>query len=364
MNFSSRLLSWYAQNGRQLPWRGKVNPYNVWISEIILQQTRIEQGIGYYYRFIDAFPDVRTLAEAPLDKVLRLWQGLGYYSRARNLHQAAGDIVNNLNGVLPDSYAGWLKIKGVGSYTAAAIASIAFKEPVPALDGNACRVFSRIFALKEVMDTGKGKKAFRELALEVMDEQNPGDFNQAVMDFGALVCKPVSPLCRECLFNRECLAFLQKKVQHFPVRKKKPAQRDRYFHYFYFYYPDQNKQTVFFIYKRTGNDIWKNLYELPLLETPDPLLPNDLTSLDWWKKFFPDGKGYTFTHAPVFFRHLLTHQKIHANFYAVRVNPSKTNTFEKAFEKTNREAFDALPKSGLTLRYLKTAGKAGKTGQI
>ncbi len=362
MNFSNRLLSWYAQNGRKLPWREQVNPYHIWISEIILQQTRIEQGIDYYYRFIKAFPDVQSLAEAPLDEVLRLWQGLGYYSRARNLHYAAQHIVSVQGGLLPGSYTHWLEVKGVGNYTAAAIASIAYKEPVAALDGNAYRVFSRIFAVKEVIDTAKGKKAFLELAREILDEQNPGDFNQAVMDFGALVCKPVNPLCHECLFNRECLAFLQKKVHEFPLRKKKTSIRERYFHYFYFYYPEKDRQPVFFIYKRIGNDIWKNLYELPLLETSQPLSSVELTSTDWWKRFFPDGQGYTFTHAPVFFRHLLTHQKIHANFYAVQLNPSKTNTFEKVFRKINLEAFDALPKSGLTLRYLKLIRKACKTG--
>jgi A/G-specific adenine glycosylase len=265
MHFSQRLLWWYHQNGRPLPWRETKDPYAIWISEIILQQTRVDQGLGYYLRFMEAYPDVHSLARAPLDELLRLWQGLGYYSRARNLHQAALQLVEEHGGKLPQSFQGWLQVKGVGPYTAAAIASIAFNEAVPALDGNVFRVLARLFAIEHGFETAAEKAAFRSLAQDLMDAEHSGDFNQAMMDFGALVCKPAAPDCASCPFNRECLALARDKVTQFPVRKKKAAPRLRYFNYFLFFLKGEK---TFPVQQRGSGDIWEKLYELPLIGNP------------------------------------------------------------------------------------------------
>ncbi len=320
---------------------------------MILQQTRIDQGVAYFLRFMDSFPDVRTLAAATEGEVLRQWQGLGYYSRARNLHQAAREMVCQGGGLLPGSYGEWLAVKGVGPYTAAAIASMAFQEPVVAIDGNGYRVLSRIFALGENIDSARGKRAFHELASALLDPQNPGDFNQALMDFGSLMCKPVGPLCVQCLFNRECLAFLKGSVGSYPVRKPKMESRARYFHYFLFFVTDPSR---FFIQKRTGNDIWKNLYELPLLETGGPLQGEDLLSLSWWKTLFPEPGDFVFTNAPVYLKHQLTHQTIHANFYRVRVSSEKSGELARVFTPSDEHAFEGLAKPRLIELFMNRPG--------
>lgn len=352
MHFSSRLLQWYGQHGRSLPWRLTNNAYVVWITEVILQQTRVDQGMEYYFRFMEAFPDVAALASAPEDKVLRLWQGLGYYSRARNLHQAARQILEQRNGKLPETYKEWLQVRGVGPYTAAAIASIAFNEVVPALDGNVYRVIARLFAIDEKIDTGKGKKVFEEVAAELIDQKNPGDFNQAMMDFGATVCKPAAPPCNDCIFNRECLALLHDKVEKYPVRKPKKTVRTRHFNYFYFFIEDKNDLRLFFVIKRITNDIWKNLFELPLVETNDELNAEAIQDLPEWKDWFPDNKGFVLTGTPLQFRHQLTHQTINAKFFSVKISPEKAHNFNSDFLKVDHAKFESMPKSRLTLLFL------------
>lgn len=351
MSFSTRLLEWYAAEGRNLPWRETLDPYVVWVTEIILQQTRIDQGIDYYFRFLEAFPDVLTLAAAPEDQVLRLWQGLGYYSRARNLHRAAREIVEERDGQLPGSYAEWLKIPGVGPYTAAAIASIAFGEPVPALDGNVYRVLARVFGIDESTEKGPGKKVFLEVASGLIDQEDPGAFNQAMMDFGATVCKPSAPACHDCIFNRECLALLQDAVDKYPVKKAPKTIRNRYFNYFYFFFEDHEGHQRFLVRQRDGKDIWKNLYELPLIETAEEAGPEKIIETPQWKNWFPGENVLTWSGQPLSFRHVLTHQLIHAKFYSVRLTPEKASTFTEAFFLVDEKAFDQLPKSRLTLLF-------------
>jgi A/G-specific adenine glycosylase len=347
MHFSLRLLSWFLRHRRILPWRDTNDPYAIWISEVLLQQTRIDQGIVYYQRFLGAFPDVSALAAAPEEKVLRLWQGLGYYSRARNLHQAARYIMAERGGCLPESHRDWLGIRGVGPYTAAAIASIAYGEAVAALDGNGYRVLSRIFAIRESIDTSAGRKAFQELAEELIDRKNPGDFNQALMDFGSLVCKPARPLCTECIFQRECLAFNHRSVDTFPVRKPKKTTRTRYFYYFLFY-----REEDFFIQQRKGDDIWKNLFELPLIETPEPLPGDQFLDHPMWQELFPAGSGFIFTHSPVSYRHLLTHQVIQATFFRVEINADAAGHIKKYFIQSDGKHFDSLAKPRLIEKFM------------
>ena len=258
--FAHILTNWYEENKRDLPWRHTRNPYLIWISEIILQQTRVAQGYDYYMRFVRHFPDVFSLAEAEEDEVLRLWQGLGYYSRARNLHVAAKSMAEA--GGFPTTYEGVLALKGVGEYTAAAICSFAYDMPYAVVDGNVYRVLSRWLGIDTPIDTTKGKKLFAEAASELMDKHRPALYNQAVMEFGALQCIPSSPDCSTCPLAESCAALQQNRVEALPVKAHKTKVTDRFFHYIYV-----RMGAYTFINKRTGNDIWKNLYQLPLIET-------------------------------------------------------------------------------------------------
>ena len=263
MNFSKKLQNWYRQNKRPLPWREFKNPYQVWLSEIIMQQTRIEQGLPYYYKFVTNFPTVFDLAQAEEETVLKLWQGLGYYSRARNLHHTAKTIVDKYNGVFPETHQELIKLKGIGDYTASAIASICFNEPQAVVDGNVYRVLSRVFGVKTPIDSSEGQKEFKELAQTLIDKKNPGEHNQALMEFGSLYCKPSKPDCLSCIFSDNCLAYAKNEVEILPVKVGKTKIKNRYFHYLAVVSEDD--KTL--LNKRLGNGIWKNLYELPLIET-------------------------------------------------------------------------------------------------
>jgi A/G-specific adenine glycosylase len=258
---SGKLIKWYKQNARDLPWRKSSDPYKIWLSEIILQQTRVAQGLPYYEKFVAAFPTVFHLAKAPEQKVLKLWQGLGYYSRARNLHHAAKEVVKNYKGVFPNEFNELKKLKGVGDYTAAAIASFCFNKPHAVVDGNVYRVLSRLFAIETPVDSTEGKKQFAELANELIDKKNPGTYNQAIMEFGARYCVPSNPNCDACIFNDICLSGRAKKASSFPVKASKTKIRTRHFEYFFL---THKKNT--FIQKRTEKDIWQNLFQLPMLE--------------------------------------------------------------------------------------------------
>jgi A/G-specific adenine glycosylase len=311
--FTTYLLNWYAEHKRDLPWRGETDPYRVWISEIILQQTRIAQGWSYYLRFIERFPDITTLAEASQDEVLKYWQGLGYYSRARNLHAAAQYILHQHNAVFPSLYADIIRIKGVGEYTAAAIASICFRLPLPALDGNALRVLSRVFAVTTPVESTKGRKEIRIIAEELIDKENPGTFNQAMMDFGSIECTSGNPACPACCLNTICIAFKEQKQHLFPVKRQKTTLKERFFDYFFL-----QKNDVTFLRKRAQKDIWQGLYEFPLIESPEQMTENEilhhprlqemLAGCQWRiEKITPPSK------------HQLTHQLIRYRFFVVRI---------------------------------------------
>ena len=263
MKFSKVLIRWYLENKRDLPWRKTDNPYLIWLSEIMLQQTRVAQGTPYFLSFTTNFPTVFDLANANEEQILKLWQGLGYYSRARNLHKTAQFVAKELSGKFPDNYNDLLKLKGVGEYTAAAIASFSFNEVVPVVDGNVFRVLSRYFDVETDIASASAKKEFAALAFELIPKDNPALFNQAIMEFGALQCVPKSPNCSVCIFNSSCAALQKKKVDKLPVKSKKLKVRNRFFNYLVA--SDENENTI--IQKRTAKGIWHNLYEFPLIET-------------------------------------------------------------------------------------------------
>lgn len=266
-DFTRNLLDWNHQsNARQMPWKGESDPYKIWLSEIILQQTRVDQGLAYYERFIRAFPSIRDLAMAPDEDVFKLWEGLGYYSRCRNLLATARWISFENEGQFPSTYEEILKLKGVGPYTAAAIASFAFKEPRAVLDGNVYRVLARYFGITTPTDTGPGKKLYTQLAQALLDQSQPGVYNQAIMDFGALICKPQAPLCEQCVQKADCEAFRLGVVADLPVKSKAITKRTRYFYYFLL-----NWKGNFYVRQRTEKDIWQHLHEWVLLETELPL---------------------------------------------------------------------------------------------
>jgi len=313
--FAKLLLHWNnTQNDRHMPWKGEKNPYFIWLSEIILQQTRVEQGLPYFLSFKQKYPTVKHLAEAKEDEVMKLWQGLGYYSRARNLHETAKNICDNLGGAFPNHFDGLIKLKGVGDYTASAIASFAFGEKKAVVDGNVIRVLARVFGIDVASDTTEGKKKFASLAQELIDDKEPGPYNQAIMDFGAVVCSPQNPLCDACPFQKMCLAYQQNRIDDLPARKKKIKVLSRYFNYLVI----KSKDEIF-IHKRTGNDIWKNLYELPLLETTQPLKKNIKSAISEFLGT-KDFEISTYSEGPV---QLLTHRKIHAQFIEIEVQNFK-----------------------------------------
>lgn len=315
--FSKSIIKWYQQHKRDLPWRNISDPYRIWLSEIILQQTRVEQGLPYYEKFVKNFPTVKHLAAAPADKVMKLWQGLGYYSRARNLHEAAKEIVKNYKGKFPDEHAEVIKLKGIGEYTAAAILSFAFEKPFPVVDGNVYRLLSRYFGIDTPIDSGKAKKEFYVLAQSLIEGHAPGIFNQAIMEFGAIQCKPVNPDCSICPLVESCFAFRNKKISELPVKAKAAKVRNRYFHYLV-----MRQNETLYLKKRTGSDIWKNLYDFPLIETAKPMNPKKLTQSKEWKSHFKGIKMKTGTMSAAY-KHLLSHQTIHARFYEIELKDSK-----------------------------------------
>lgn len=316
MNFSEVIIAWYKKNKRDLPWRNTQDPYFIWLSEIILQQTRVDQGMSYYLKFTKEFPTIKKLATAPEEKVMKLWQGLGYYSRARNLHATAKHISTELKGNFPNTHDEILKLKGIGPYTAAAISSIAFNEVRAVVDGNVFRVLARVFGISTPIDSTEGKKEFYELANELISKKHPALFNQSIMEFGATFCKPGIPDCPNCIFNGICIAYKKRAVDQFPVKEKKTKVRNRYFNYVVL----KHKNTLV-IKKRTGKDIWENLYDFPLIETSKELKEVDLLKTLAWKNLLPK-KNYTITSVSKTYKHVLSHQNIYARFWEVQ---TKTN---------------------------------------
>jgi A/G-specific adenine glycosylase len=308
-DFTRKLLKWNRQsNTRAMPWKGEKDPYKIWLSEIILQQTRVEQGLAYYERFVKTFPTVQQLAKASQKKVFKLWEGLGYYSRCKNLIATANFISKEKKGVFPDDYETILSLKGIGPYTAAAIASFAFNLPYAVLDGNVFRVLSRYFGISAPIDMPAGKKLYTLLAHELLDRDQPGSYNQAIMDFGAVICKPQQPLCPQCPQKNDCQAFKHNMVKDLPVKEKKLKKTNRWFYYFIV----EIKGSVL-VRKRTTRDIWENLYEFFLYESDEPLAPGRNTLQPLLKKIFGDHSFYIKNISPVF-RQQLTHQKIAGQF--------------------------------------------------
>ena len=299
---------------RSLPWRTTSDPYLIWLSEIILQQTRVNQGLSYYLKFSKRFPNVVLLAGASEEEVMNLWQGLGYYSRARNLQFAARQIVNEFNGQIPDSYSTLLQLKGVGTYTASAIASIAYHEPVAVVDGNVARVLSRLFAMEDPINSSAGVKQLQVLADEILDRKDPGTHNQAMMEFGALQCVPICPNCEACTLQAHCMAYKEGKVSHLPVKIKKAKVRERYF-----YYLVLEHEGYTYIRKRSGDDIWKSLYEYPMLEVEAEM--DDDVLLERMLQFSGiEGRDLHLRKISGSIKHQLTHRTIFARFVHVDLN--------------------------------------------
>ena len=343
-NFSKELINWYLKNKRELPWRETEDPYPIWLSEIILQQTRVRQGLPYYFSFLKHFPTVNDLARATEKEVLSLWQGLGYYSRARNLHKTAQLIVANYAGSFPNSYTGLLNLKGVGPYTAAAIASFAFKEQVAVVDGNVYRVLTRIFGIYEDITLNTTKKVIAELAQKLIPKKSPDIYNQAIMEFGALHCTPAEPNCDACPFAQICVAKSADDQKVLPVKAKAKAKQERFFSYFMVRYGD-----IVLMKERGSNDIWQGLFEFLLIETKNKSSFSEILKL---APIIPES-NIQFEYGP--YKHILSHQILHATFYAVMVNKKKFDAIKKQYslEEINISEITSTPKPVLISKYLK-----------
>jgi A/G-specific adenine glycosylase len=346
MDFSAAIINWYLQNKRDLPWRECNDPYRIWVSEIILQQTRVDQGLPYYFRFLKQFPDLSALASASEEEVLKCWQGLGYYSRARNMQAAAQYIVTNLNGIFPDSFDKIKEMKGVGDYTAAAIASFAFGIAQAVVDGNVFRVLSRCFAIDTPVDTTSGKKEFFELAQHLLDKKRPALHNQAIMDLGATICTPQAPQCPSCPICDLCLALEKKQIDSLPVKQKKTKTRDR--HFFYLLISLPNDCTI--VHQRTGKDIWQGLYELPLIEQDDTV--EHLTESVQYKELENRFLGLSINKIHHSVKHQLTHQTIYATLIEASANKAQ---LQKDEELTDMDLLKKYPMSKLMEILLKKA---------
>ena len=312
--FTPGLLKWNReQNTRKMPWKGERDPYKIWLSEVILQQTRVDQGLNYYRNFIKTFPDIHKLANAPDEKVFKLWEGLGYYSRCRNLIATARYISKELNGKFPDTYEEMISLKGIGPYTAAAISSFAFNLPYAVVDGNVFRVLSRVFGIKKPIDSTEEKKYFSTLANKLLDKKQPDLYNQAIMDFGAVVCKPAAPLCTKCMFKKSCIAFINDKVSELPVKRKKISIKKRWFYYLVLEH--RNKAAI---RQRTEKDIWRGLYEFPLIESPKHIALTKILQLAKKKKWFSK-KNYVSIAVSRLYKQQLSHQQIKGQFIRVRL---------------------------------------------
>lgn len=340
--FSKKIQKWYTLQGRELPWRETKDPYFIWVSEIILQQTRVNQGFNYYIRFIKRFPTYQDLALADEEEVLKYWQGLGYYSRARNMHTAAQSIKGNF----PTEYKDVRALKGVGEYTAAAICSFAYNLPYAVVDGNVYRVLARYFGMDDPIDQTAGKKAFAALAQELLDIKNPAQHNQAIMDFGALQCSPKSPNCSECPLQDSCIAYNENRVNELPVKIGKTKIRDRYFNFFFI---DQGEYT--YIQKREDDDIWKNLYQFPLLETERSTNLSEILNHVAGTKFDFLQNSESLNVIVQDYKHILSHQRLHTTIYKAKI---KTNVLiDSSFIKIKKEEFELYPIPRLVHLFVK-----------
>lgn len=311
-DFQKNLLAWNStKNKRKMPWKGETDPYKIWLSEIILQQTRVEQGWAYYERFTKNFPTINHLAKAPEQKVFKLWEGLGYYNRCRNLIETAKKITKEYNGKFPSSYDEIRNLKGIGPYTAAAISSFAFNLPYAVVDGNVERILSRYFGITIPVDTAEGKKRYSELAASLLDKKNPGTYNQAIMDFGAVICKPKNPLCNECVQSKKCFAFSHGKINELPVKKKANEKKERWFYYFIV-----EVKNKIYLRQRKDKDIWQNLYEFVLLETGSQIDEEQILNSSFIKQLSAKRKISIKNISPVY-KQQLSHQNIYGRFIQV-----------------------------------------------
>ena len=308
MKFSEKLIEWYRVNKRNLPWRLTKQPYKIWVSEIILQQTRIEQGEKYYYAFLEKYPNISELAKTNDEELLKVWEGLGYYSRALNMLKASRVVLNNYKGIFPSNYDDLIKLPGIGDYTASAISSICNNEVQPVVDGNVFRFLSRMFKIDLPIDKLKTKTYFKKLGFKLIDVVNPGDFNQAMMDYGSMVCRPKKFQCHKCLFSGNCKAFNSNTVMLYPFKEKRIKIKHRFLNYIFIITND--RKTL--IKKRNGNGIWKNLYEFPLIETKKESSVNEIIKeLDFRDlKFISEKK----------IKHKLTHQQLNISFFTFKVS--------------------------------------------
>lgn len=318
-DWREKLLAWYQSHKRDLPWRNISDPYKIWLSEVILQQTRVNQGWEYYLRFIEKYPAIGDLATASQQDILKLWQGLGYYSRARNLHEAAQYIMKEHKGVFPQEYHAIKALKGVGEYTAGAIASIAYGLPFPAVDGNVMRVYTRLFGITTPIDSIKGRKEIKELANELLPHHIPGIYNQAVMELGAMVCLPAKPDCANCPVQVACYAFAHKKMQDFPVKQGKVKQRNRYLNYLVITHAGK-----MIIRLRGAGDIWQGLHDFPVIESTKSLTPNKFLKNREWEKIMP-GVNAVIKDVSDEYVHILSHQKLYARFYLLTIDKKAAN---------------------------------------
>jgi len=315
MDFKNKLIYWYSINKRELPWRETNNPYYIWLSEIILQQTQVRQGLPYYEAFVRKYPTIFDLAEASETSVLKLWQGLGYYSRARNLHITAKHIVNELNGEFPNNYKDLLKLKGVGDYTASAISSIAFNEVAAVVDGNVYRVLSRYFGIDTAINSTLGINEFKSLTSSLIDIEQPATYNQAIMEFGAKQCKPKNPDCTVCPLSASCVALQKKLVDVLPVKLKKSKVTKKYFNFLVCI--DHNKKTLF--EKRLGKGIWQNLYQFPLIESEKSLNAEEFHLLNLDNSFLKTTQFDYSLYNEADIVHKLSHQHLYTKFWIIEV---------------------------------------------
>jgi A/G-specific adenine glycosylase len=343
MNVSKTLAEWYDLNKRTLPWRESGNPYFIWLSEIILQQTRVQQGITYYYKFIKAYPTVYHLAGVTEQEILKMWQGLGYYSRARNLYKTACLIVERHQGEFPNDYKELRKLPGIGDYTAGAIISLAFNKPHPAIDGNVFRVLSRFFGISTPINSGSARQEFHELAVSLLDRKSPGRHNQAMIELGALICLPRNPKCEICVIGNGCHAFRTDSQQNFPVKLKGPRIRNRYVYYLVI-----RSGNFIFIRQRKAGDIWAMMFDFPGIETPGRVAPSHIPQLPEWDGFFKNRKHRIIRASPEY-KHILSHQVLHAFFIEIDVESdfSLTDTI-----KVNLDQMEEYPLPRLIDRYL------------
>jgi A/G-specific adenine glycosylase len=344
-DFNKLLINWYNKHKRDLPWREGRDPYRIWLSEVLLQQTRVAQGLPYYYRFLEAFPDIKALAKASEKEVLRLWQGLGYYSRARNLHFTAKSIVSDHNAEMPGSYEQLLKLKGVGKYTAAAIASFAYDEKVAVVDGNVYRVLSRVFGLKEDISSPGGQKAFQLLANELLPEKNSSTYNQAIMEFGALHCTPQKPQCEDCKLSYLCFAYAKKEQSILPVKLKKTAKTNRYFHYLVI-----RSKNKYLMKERGGKDIWQGLYEFPMVEESALMEVGTLLKKQYGNAL---AKKVIIKSESPEYKHILSHRNLHVKFWVLESDEiAEKLVNNEDFRFFSIKAIHDLPKPVLINKFL------------